>query len=74
MPHATTAPAPHHRPRWWTELPLLALVYAAYSGGRLLARGDVSTAVDHGLQILHLEKMLFLNAEHPSTGCSPRTP
>ncbi|WP_206307704.1 phosphatase PAP2 family protein [Streptomyces sp. A0958] len=65
MPHATTAPAPRHRPRWWTELPLLALVYAAYSGGRLLARGDVSTAVDHGLRILHLEKVLFLNAEHP---------
>ncbi|NED11437.1 phosphatase PAP2 family protein [Streptomyces sp. SID9124] len=65
MPHATTAPAPRHRLRWWTELPLLALVYAAYSGGRLLARGDVSTAVDHGLSILRVEKALFLNAEHP---------
>ncbi|WP_168713549.1 phosphatase PAP2 family protein [Streptomyces sp. A0642] len=65
MPHATTAPAPSPRPRWWTELPLLALVYGAYSGGRLLVRGDVSTAVDHGLRILDLEKALFLNAEHP---------
>lgn len=65
MPHATTAPAPRTRPRWWTELPLLALVYAAYSGGRLLVRGDVSTAVAHGLRILDLEKALFLNAEHP---------
>ncbi|MER7759559.1 phosphatase PAP2 family protein [Streptomyces sp. NPDC097619] len=53
------------RPRWWTELLLIAVVYAAYSGGRLLARGDVSTAVDHGLAILDLEKLLFLNAEHP---------
>ncbi|RII19667.1 hypothetical protein DSC45_06610 [Streptomyces sp. YIM 130001] len=53
------------RPRWWTELPLIVLVYAAYSAGRLLARGDVSTAVDHGLAILRIEKALFLNAEHP---------
>jgi hypothetical protein len=57
--------APHHRPRWWTELLLIAVVYAAYSGGRLLARGDVSTAVDHGLAILRAEKALLLNAEHP---------
>ncbi|MEV5311627.1 phosphatase PAP2 family protein [Streptomyces sp. NPDC052610] len=53
------------RPRWWTELPLLVLVYACYSAGRLLARGDVSTAVDHGLAILRIEKALHLNAEHP---------
>ncbi|MCB5167886.1 phosphatase PAP2 family protein [Streptomyces bambusae] len=53
------------RPRWWAELLLIAVVYAAYSGGRLLARGDVSTAVDHGLAILHYEKLLYLNAEHP---------
>jgi hypothetical protein len=57
--------APHHRPRWWTELLLIAVVYAAYSAGRLLARGDVSTAVDHGLAILRAEKALLLNAEHP---------
>ncbi|MFI5940152.1 phosphatase PAP2 family protein [Streptomyces uncialis] len=54
-----------HRLRWWTELPLLLLVYLAYSAGRLLARGDVSTAVDHGLAILRAEKALWLNAEHP---------
>ncbi|OAH09697.1 phosphatase PAP2 family protein [Streptomyces jeddahensis] len=53
------------RPRWWTELPLIMLVYLAYSAGRLLARGDVSTAVDHGLAILRVEKALHLNAEHP---------
>jgi hypothetical protein len=57
--------APRHRPRWWTELLLIAVVYAAYSAGRLLARGDVSTAVDNGLAILRAEKALLLNAEHP---------
>ncbi|MEU8650350.1 phosphatase PAP2 family protein [Streptomyces sp. NPDC048737] len=53
------------RLRWWTELPLLVLVYACYSAGRLLARGDVGTAVDHGLAILRIEKVLHINAEHP---------
>ncbi|MEU1703934.1 phosphatase PAP2 family protein [Streptomyces sp. NPDC005706] len=53
------------RLRWWTELPLILLVYGCYSAGRLLARGDVSGAVDHGLAILRLEKALYLNAEHP---------
>ncbi|GGM91246.1 phosphatase PAP2 family protein [Streptomyces fuscichromogenes] len=53
------------RLRWWTELPLILLVYACYSAGRLLARGDTGTAVDHGLAILRVEKALHLNAEHP---------
>ncbi|MGY1500552.1 phosphatase PAP2 family protein [Streptomyces sp. QTS52] len=53
------------RLRWWTELPLLLLVYACYSAGRLLVRGDESTAVEHGLAILRFEKALRLNAEHP---------
>ncbi|MFJ8074768.1 phosphatase PAP2 family protein [Streptomyces sp. NPDC096176] len=57
--------APRHRPRWWTELLLIAVVYAAYSSGRLLARGDASTAIDHGLAILRAEKALLLHAEHP---------
>ncbi|MFJ6565989.1 phosphatase PAP2 family protein [Streptomyces sp. NPDC091292] len=60
-----TGAARRHRLRWWTELPLILLVYGAYSAGRLLARGDVSTAVDHGLAILRVEKWLYLNAEHP---------
>ncbi|MFJ4686020.1 phosphatase PAP2 family protein [Streptomyces sp. NPDC091377] len=67
MPHAEipgTEAAPA-RPRWWAELPLILLVYGCYSAGRLLARGDASTAVDHGLAILRLEKTLRLNAEHP---------
>lgn len=65
MQPARTAPVPRPRPRWWTELPLLALVYGAYSAGRLVVRGDVSTAVEHGLAILRLEKALHINAEHP---------
>ncbi|MET7766067.1 phosphatase PAP2 family protein [Streptomyces sp. NPDC005393] len=67
MPH--TAPralaAQGGRPRWWTELPLIAVVYAAYSTGRLMARGDVSTAVDHGLAILHFERRLNIDFESP---------
>ncbi|MFF8604475.1 phosphatase PAP2 family protein [Streptomyces sp. NPDC015346] len=61
-------------PRWWVELLLIAVVYAAYSGGRLLARGDVATAVDHGLAILRLEKSLGLNAEHPLNRLFTDTP
>ncbi|MEU6067190.1 phosphatase PAP2 family protein [Streptomyces sp. NPDC047082] len=60
-----TEVSPRTRLRWWTELPLILLVYGCYSAGRLLARGDVSSAVDHGLAILRIEKSLHLNAEHP---------
>lgn len=56
---------PRTRLRWWTELPLILLVYACYTAGRLLARGDVSTAVDNGLAILRVEKFFLINAEHP---------
>jgi PAP2 superfamily protein len=66
--------APRHRPRWWTELTLIAVVYAAYSAGRLLARGDVTTAVDHGMAILRAEKALLLNAEHPLNRLFSQTP
>ncbi|MFG2679146.1 phosphatase PAP2 family protein [Streptomyces sp. NPDC048392] len=68
MPHTEkpgTEAAPNPRLRWWTELPLIVLVYACYSAGRLLVRGEVSDAVDHGLAILDIEKALLLNAEHP---------
>jgi PAP2 superfamily len=68
MPQAETpgiGGGPLTRLRWWTELPLILLVYGSYSAGRLLARGDVSSAVDHGLAILRLEKLLRINAEHP---------
>jgi hypothetical protein len=60
-----TEVSPRIRLRWWTELPLIVLVYACYSAGRLLARGNVSSAVDHGVAIVRLEKFLHINAEHP---------
>ncbi|MFE0100210.1 phosphatase PAP2 family protein [Streptomyces sp. NPDC059009] len=60
-----TAGISGHRLRWWTELPLIVLVYAAYSAGRLLARGSVQSAVDHGVGILDIEKALHINAESP---------
>ncbi|MFC8505438.1 phosphatase PAP2 family protein [Streptomyces sp. NPDC057411] len=53
------------RPRWWAELVLIGTVYAAYSCGRLLARGDVDAAVGHGLAILRIERTLGIDAEHP---------
>ncbi|MFF0447417.1 phosphatase PAP2 family protein [Streptomyces sp. NPDC004609] len=70
MPYTTTA----RRPRWWAELLLIAVVYGAYSAGRLLARGDVSTAVDNGLAILRAEKALFLDAETPLNRLFTDTP
>lgn len=49
--------------RWWTELPLIAVVYALYSGARLMVRGDVDDAVEHGADILHFEQLLHLDPE-----------
>ncbi|MEV4191289.1 phosphatase PAP2 family protein [Streptomyces toxytricini] len=51
--------------RWWAELLLLGLLYGAYSGGRLLARGDVGLAVGHGLAILRAEEVLGIDFERP---------
>ncbi|MBC9725232.1 phosphatase PAP2 family protein [Streptomyces sp. TRM68367] len=62
------------RLRWWTELPLILLLYGCYSAGRLLVRDDVAAAVDHGLAILHIEKVLRLNAEHPLNRLFTREP
>ncbi|MGM9331407.1 phosphatase PAP2 family protein [Streptomyces murinus] len=69
-----TEVAPRTRLRWWTELPLLLLVYGCYSAGRLLVRGDVDDAVDHGLALLRAEKLLHLNAEHPLNRLFTREP
>ncbi|MEV0691448.1 phosphatase PAP2 family protein [Streptomyces sp. NPDC050388] len=77
MPHTETPGtegAPAIRLRWWTELPLILLVYACYSAGRLLVRGDVTDAVDHGLAILRIEQALHLNAEHPLNRLFTREP
>ncbi|MER8044337.1 phosphatase PAP2 family protein [Streptomyces sp. NPDC094032] len=62
------------RPRWWAELVLIGAVYAAYSCGRLLARGDVDTAVAHGLAILRFEQVLGIDAEHPLNRLFTATP
>ncbi|MEU8619305.1 phosphatase PAP2 family protein [Streptomyces sp. NPDC048623] len=62
------------RPRWWVELLLIAAVYAAYSCGRLLARGDVHMAVDHGLAVLRIEETLALDLERPLNRLFSTTP
>ncbi|CAL9429721.1 hypothetical protein SUDANB58_02022 [Streptomyces sp. enrichment culture] len=77
MPHAETpdtGAVPAARPRWWTELPLIVLVYACYSAGRLLVGGDVADAVGHGLAILRVEQALRLDAEHPLNRLFTREP
>lgn len=71
---ASPTPTAGHRPRWWAELPLVLVIYAAYSAVRLLAGGDVSTAVEHGLAILRVEQALFLNLEHPLNRLFTSTP
>ncbi|WP_037853125.1 phosphatase PAP2 family protein [Streptomyces sp. NRRL S-340] len=73
-PAPRTEAAPRTRLRWWTEVPLILLVYGCYTAGRLLVRGDVSGAVDHGLSILRLEKVLRLNFEHPLNRLFTREP
>lgn len=62
---APPGPEPRTTPRWWTELLLVALVYAIYAAARTLAGGDEETAVENGLAILRFEQALGLNAEHP---------
>ncbi|MEU4201151.1 phosphatase PAP2 family protein [Streptomyces sp. NPDC039022] len=62
------------RLRWWTELPLLALVYAAYSAGRLVARGDALTAAGHGQTILRWEELLRLDPERALNRLFTATP
>ncbi|BAU83482.1 integral membrane protein [Streptomyces laurentii] len=56
------------------ELILIAAVYAAYSGGRLLARGDASTAVAHGLSLLRVEDTFGLALERPLNRLFTATP
>ncbi|WP_422938595.1 phosphatase PAP2 family protein [Streptomyces rimosus] len=62
------------RPRWWTELPLLALVYAAYSAGRLVARGDAHAAAGHGETILRWEELRRIDPERALNRLFPATP
>jgi hypothetical protein len=56
------------RQRWWLELPLAVLFYYVYSRIRDL-HGDATehsqhVARSHGLDILHVEKVLHIDVEH----------
>ncbi|PGH50263.1 phosphatase PAP2 family protein, partial [Streptomyces sp. Ru87] len=53
------------RLRWWTELPLLALLYVGYWAVRIVVAGGEDRAVRNGLDILALERTLHLDAESP---------
>jgi hypothetical protein len=60
---APRAAAYRGRLRWWTELPLIAVVYGLYTCARLLVRGDVDDAIEHGIDILHLEQLMKIDPE-----------
>jgi hypothetical protein len=60
---APRASAYRGRLRWWTELPLIAVVYGLYTAGRLFVRGDVDTALGHGIEVLHVEQALDIDPE-----------
>lgn len=60
---ATRTAARRDRLRRRTELPLLAAVYALYSGTRLLIRGETGDAVRNGVRILRAEQLAHLDPE-----------
>jgi hypothetical protein len=51
------------RPKAGVELLLLALLYVAYSAGRLVADADLHAAKVHAHDLLHIERMLHLDVE-----------
>jgi hypothetical protein len=51
------------RPRAGRELALLATLYLAYSGARLLTDPDLGAATAHGRDLLHIEAVLHLDVE-----------
>ena len=60
----STAHRPHRlRPRALRELGLLALLYVAYSLGRLVADSDVSAATSNAHDLMGLEAWLHLDVE-----------
>jgi hypothetical protein len=62
-PMPTTSTTARTRPRWWTELLLIAVLYEAYSLSRLLVRGDVDAAMRNAERILHVESLTHLDPE-----------
>jgi PAP2 superfamily protein len=59
----TTLATARTRPRWWTEVLLIAALYEAYSLSRLLVRGDVDVALRNAERILHVESLTHLDPE-----------
>jgi hypothetical protein len=57
------APGPSGRPAWLRELLLVAVVYFAYDGSRLLARGGVQRAQRDAARLLDAERWLHLDPE-----------
>jgi hypothetical protein len=60
---ASRVPGHHLRPRAKVELALLALLFVAYSVGRLLGHAGVATATANARDLLHLEALLHLDIE-----------
>lgn len=63
---STATAATPRRVRWVSalrEVLLIALLYLAYSGVRLLADTHVASAVDHANSVLHVERLLGLDFE-----------
>lgn len=58
-----TSATVRRRPRWWTELLLIAVLYEAYSLSRLVVRGDVDAALRNAERILHVESLTHLDPE-----------
>jgi hypothetical protein len=60
----TAQPRSSSRPgRWQREIPLLALLYLAYDGSRLLVGSGFGTAAKDGRDLLHAERWLHLDPE-----------
>ncbi len=53
-----------HLGRGIREVALIAVLYVAYSASRTLASDDAVAAHERALDILHLERLLFLDWEH----------
>jgi hypothetical protein len=61
-------PAAVARRRGLRELLLIALVYSLYDGSRFIVEGRQSTALQHAISVLHVEKMMDLAWEQTLNG------